>query len=273
VDEHLANLDEWMKKQRPVILASRSGLSVAPVSENLIVLLQPTRVVSRKRIQRDLILIRALFRKSALREEFENNPNRQLVLHITGPTPKEHRADLETILLTYKKIVHELPQTLGERIFLAFSVGHQRHKSFSKKGFTPLTIEAIYRMADAVVFPSETEGRGLPIIEASAAGIPIICSKYHPRKVFNEVIGKGLSDALRIKYIKFPEKKFKRKMLSDVADLLMETNVRQEVIRHNKNAVRTRYSVDTLKNKFERLLNHLVKSDRSYALEHEGPEK
>ena len=60
-------------------------------------------------------------------------------------------------------------------------------------------------MADAVVFPSETEGRGLPIIEASASGVPIICSQYHPREVFGDVIGEKLPKELQIHYTLFPE--------------------------------------------------------------------
>ena len=66
--------------------------------------------------------------------------------------------------------------------------------SFADKQFEPLTIETIYRMADAVVFPSETEGRGLPIIEAAATGIPIICSHYLPREVFSDVVGEKLGE-------------------------------------------------------------------------------
>ena len=63
-------------------------------------------------------------------------------------------------------------------------------------------------MADAVVFPSETEGRGLPIIEASASGIPVICSQYRPREVFNDVIGESLPEEFRIRYTLFPGGKF-----------------------------------------------------------------
>jgi len=84
LDDHLSRVDQWMKNQQPTILGARPGLSVDPRSDELIILLQPTRIVGRKRIERNLELIGALFRKSALREEFENNPNRQLILHITG---------------------------------------------------------------------------------------------------------------------------------------------------------------------------------------------
>jgi glycosyltransferase involved in cell wall biosynthesis len=127
--------------------------------------------------------------------------------------------------------------------------------------FKPLTIESIYRMADAVVFPSETEGRGLPIIEASASGIPIICSQYRPREVFIDVIGEKLPEELRIKYTLIPEGKFHRAFLSDVANLLINSEAKQHVIVHNKEAVRARYSYATLKNKFKQLLNQLYELD------------
>ncbi len=91
---------------------------------------------------------------------------------------------------------------------------------FAEKGFEPLTIETIYRMADAVVFPSQTEGRGLPIIEAGASGTPIICSQYRPKEVFRDVIGEKLPEELRIRYTRFLGGKFHPAFLSEVADLL-----------------------------------------------------
>ena len=257
IDEHLSGIDQWMINQKPVILASRSGLSVAPVSDDLLVLLQPTRVVSRKRIPKNLKLIGALLQESALRDEFENNPNRQLILHITGPTPKEHQNDLVKVLRAYRKTIRSLPEALADRIFLAFSVGQENHVSFDEKGFEPLTIEAIYRMADAVVFPSETEGRGLPIIESSASGTPIICSRYKPIEVFNDVIGEKLPEEMRIRYIRFPGGKFHPEFLSEVADLLLNAGTRKNLILHNREVVRARYSTGALKKKFEQLLKHL----------------
>jgi len=261
IDNHLSRADQWMKNQQPVILGTRSGLSVNPKSDDLIILLQPTRIVSRKRIERNLELIGALFRNSAVREEFQNNPKRQLILHITGPVPKEHQEDLITILFAYKKTIRALPEKLANQIFLAFSVGRESHASFSNKQFQPLTIAALYRMANVVVFPSETEGRGLPIIEASACGVPIICSQYHPIEVFNDVIGEKLPEELRIRYTLFPRGKFHQTFLSEVADLLINVETRQYVILHNMEAVRARYGAETLKNKFEILLQQLYELD------------
>ena len=261
IEKHLSEVDQWMKNQQPIILGARSGLSVDPRSDNLIIMLQPTRIVSRKRIERNLELICALLQKSKLRDEFKKNLNRQLILHITGPVPKEHQEDLEKVLLAYKKTIHSLPEILADQIFLAFSVGHETHASFAIQQFRPLTIEGIYRMADVVLFPSETEGRGLPIIEASAIGIPVICSHYRPREVFSDVIGEKLPLELRIRYTLFPDGKFHRAFLSEVANLLIHPDAKQNAIIHNKRAVRTRFSQASFKKTFEGLLNQLCNLD------------
>ena len=261
VNDHLVRLNHWMNDQRPCILGARPGLSVDPRSDDLIILLQPTRIIGRKRIARNVALIEALLTKSKLREDFENNPLRQLVLHISGPTPIEHKADLVKVLKAYESTVHSLPEKIAERIFLAFSVGHDNHPSFSKHNFDPLTIEDIYRLADVVVFPSATEGRGLPIIEASASGIPIVCSSYLPKEVFEDVIGKGLPENLKIHYIRFPEMKFTRRFLYEVASLLLNPDANPKYSHHNRRAVRARYSRASFKMKFEQLMDHLVRLD------------
>ena len=261
IDSHLSRVEQWMKNQQPLILGTRPGLVVDPKSDSLIILLQPTRIVGRKRIARNFDLINALLQKGALRQEFENNPNRQLILHITGPAPKEHQADLEKILFAYKNTIHTLPERLADRIFLAFSVGRAGHDSFSEKQFERLTVEEIYRMSSVVVFPSQTEGRGLPIIEAGASGVPIICSQYRPREVFSDVIGEKLPKELQIHYTLFPEGRFTQPFLSEVADLLIHPESGQKLIIQNREAVRSRYSYESFKNKFEHLLNQLYELD------------
>jgi len=261
IADHLSGVAALMRDQRPIIVGAGPGLSVDPRSDDLIVLLQPTRIVRRKRIERNLGLIAALLRRSVLRQEFEDNPNRQLILHVTGPTPKEHQKDLEKVLRAYRKAVRSLPQTLADRVFIAFSAGHETHDSFSINQFPPLNIEAIYRMADVVVFPSETEGRGLPIIEASACGIPIICSHYHHKEVFSDVIGENLAEEYQIRHTIFPEGRFSKDFLAEVAAMLMHPGDQQDLIRHNKAAVRARYSQASFKNSFQQLLEQLCNLD------------
>jgi glycosyltransferase involved in cell wall biosynthesis len=258
IDQHLARVGDWMADQQPVLVGARTGLEIDPDSDHLTILLQPTRIVARKRIPRNFDLIRALIRRSRYGKEFRDNPDRQLVLHITGPTPQEHQKDLEKILHAYQRIVRKLPVNIAQRIFVAFSVGRDEHPVFSEGQIPPLTMDAIYRMADVVVFPSETEGRGLPIIEASAVGIPIICSQYYPIKVFRGVIGKGLPQNLQIKYIFYPDTVFTQRFLERVSCLLLSPEEELPSITHNQTAVRARFGRQALEKKFEQLLEKLA---------------
>ncbi len=259
VSQHLRSLGDWMADQKPIMIGSESGLLVDPESDNLLILLQPTRIVARKRIERNIALIRALMQRSALGKAFRKDTERQLLLHITGPTPKEHQEDLEKILFAYRRMVEKLPKDISQRIFVAFSVGQEDHPTFKEQNFSPMTIESIYRMANAVMFPSETEGRGLPIIEASAIGIPIICSRYYPKEVFNDVIGKGLPDELQIHYTLFPDGVFPRYFLKKVSRILLSSKEKLPSIAHNRAAVEVRYSQQALKKKFESLLAQMSK--------------
>jgi glycosyltransferase involved in cell wall biosynthesis len=254
---HIEDLTNWMRDQTPRILGMRAGLPVDPTSDDLIYLLQPTRIVARKRIERNLHLIRALMVQGRLMEEFDKNPNLQLVLHITGPTPIEHQHDHERVMHAYLELIEQVPEHISERIFVALSVGHEEHASFQKENFLRLTIEDIYRMATAVVFPSETEGRGLPIIESSACGVPIICSRYNPVEVFADVVGEHLPPEQQIEYIQFPEGEFSDSFLEEVTDLFLNSEMNRARIERNKTAVRSRYSIDVLEATFEDLLERL----------------
>lgn len=255
IEEHLAELKGWMTDQQPRILGTRTGLMVDPTSERLIYLLQPTRVVARKRIERDLHLMRALLEYTPFRRAFEQEAAWQILLHITGPTPIEHQEDLEVVLHAYREVLQAVPDKLADRIFLAFSVGHEDHPSFRQAGWERMTIEDIYRMASAVVFPSETEGRGLPIVEASASMVPLICSRYKPEQVFADVVGEGLPPEQQIQYTLFPERDFPETFLREATDLLLQPHTFQRRLQHNREAVRQRYSGAALVETFARLMD------------------
>jgi len=259
IKEHFANLATWMKKQHPLVCGNQSELSLDLTSDKIIYCLQPTRVISRKRIEKDLHLIGALFEHEPFRKEFEDDPERTILIHITGPVPIEHQCDLETVLNAYIEMCNNIPAKFADRIFIAFSVGTEDHPSLKTAGLKRLRIENIYRLATLILFPSETEGRGLPIIEASACGIPIVCSRYYPEDVFSEVVGEKLEQDKQIIYTLFPEEEFSTDFLNDVTRIMLSDNRDLKRVAHNKIAVNARYGTGVLLGTFNAVLKELNK--------------
>ena len=257
VSDHLNQLESWMKNQKPLLLGVQTGISVDPARKKTIYCLQPTRVVDRKRIERDFHLLRAMLHHPAFFNPFSTDPERQIIVHISGPVPIEHQADLEVILHAYQELLASVPVEVAERIFLAFSVGTEDHPSLAKNGLEKLSIETIYRMATVIFFPSETEGRGLPIIEARAVGIPIICSRYYPDDVFASVVGEGLPEEEQLHYLTFPEGEFSEGFLVRAAMVLLEPESTGAHRKHDQEAVRSRYSQDALRQNLRKCLNAL----------------
>lgn len=258
VKKHLKNLKYWMADQKPLVCACSENLILDPTTEDTIYLLQPTRIIGRKRIKMDIQLIDALLHHESFRKEFDNNPDKQIILHITGPVPIEHQQDLETVLNAFVNLCVKLPGSISNRLFLAFSVGTEEHRIFPEKGLKRLYIHDIYQLATAIVFPSETEGRGLPIVESSAGGIPIICSRYFPFEVFDGVVGKTLPEEIQIKYTLFPEDGFPDDFLDRVTELLLYPEKNKPINKHNQRAVKNRYSEAVMDANLQELLGSVI---------------
>ncbi len=251
IDEHLENLADWMAGQHPIVCGARADITLDPSREKTIYCLQPTRVIARKRIEKNFHLIQALMQFPDFRDAFQSDPELQLVVHITGPVPIEHQADLETVLMAYKAVLESVPEAVAERIFVAFSVGTEDHPALAENGLTKMNIEEIYRLATLILFPSETEGRGLPIVESSAVGVPIVCSRYYPEEVFAEVVGEHLSEEERILYVHFPEDGYSDDLLSQITQITLVPGSYHHFKAHNKDAVRLRYSMGMVQHKFD----------------------
>lgn len=260
VESHLDKLEDWMANQVPCVIGFRNGLTFDALSENLTYLLQPTRIIARKRIEKNIHLLFALLKHKKFLDEFFSRHNSRIVLHITGPTPIEHQNDLETILRTYSEMKDSISDSILEKVFLAFSVGKEYHDSFRKRNLEKMCIEDIYRMATAVLFPSETEGRGLPILEAGASGIPLITSRYNPVEVFDDVVGKNQPEEQRVSYTLFPEGDFPETFLDEVTDIFLHRKKYRKPGEHNRKAVLKRYGTRAFEYRFDRLLEMLRKT-------------
>jgi glycosyltransferase involved in cell wall biosynthesis len=256
VKVYLSNLSHWMECQHPVVLSDSNRSSLDLTSPDIFYFLQPTRVIARKRIERDIDLLEKLLLFKPFEEYFGKNRSKKILLHITGPVPIEHQGALELVLDAYIKLLSSVRNSFTKRVYLAFSVGNEEHSCFPDKGFVKLKIEDIYRLAAVVLFPSETEGRGLPIIESGAAGIPIICSRYHPQQVFSEVVGEHLDPDSQIDYIEFPEGDFPGSFLKKLTELLIEPGQRKKT-EHNRGAVKERYGSGRMEKTFNDLFLRL----------------
>jgi len=255
LDAFLSHVDSWMENQRPLIFGARDGLELDIVPRSALYLLQPTRIVTKKRIDRDWELIGRLLSFGPFRERFEQDRSRTLVLHITGPVPIEHREDLVRIANAYRRALDTVPRNVADRLFTAFSVGVESHPSFADHGFDKLNIDDIYKLSDLVLFPSETEGRGLPILEAGAAGIPVVCSRYRPEQTFSELVGEALDDDLKIRYTLFPRGEIGEETLMEVTDLLFNRERFSERLNHNRRVVAARFDSRMLRKTFDDLLH------------------
>jgi hypothetical protein len=257
VSRFLKQTGEWMKHQKPVLCGSGPGNALNIAGCSTWYLLQPTRVIPRKRIHHNLRLIGRLLALPDVIQEFEQNRHRQLVLHVSGPVPMEHERYLRRILKAYQALIRTLPGHMAKRVFIAFSAGGESHPVFSEYGLHSLHIRDIYQLADLILFPSETEGRGLPLIESGATGIPIVSRRYKPHRVFDEVVGAHLPEKLRIQFIQYPAHEITDECVRDVADALLDPASTEKMIVHNRNAVSERYSMNALENTFHGLLKNI----------------
>ena len=97
-----------------------------------------------------------------------------------------------------------------------------------------------------------TEGRGLPIVESCFTGVPLICKRFAPHQVFDELIGISLPVEDRIKYIDIDlsEKKGYR----DVMDVLFNNSIREKYVKHNINLANRRFTMLKLEERLTEVL-------------------
>ncbi len=126
-------------------------------------LLLPARLTRRKNIALALRILAAMRQQSG----------RDYRLIVTGP-PGPHNPTN--------------PGYLGELLDLRRELGLMDSAHFLYECGAPdqpllvddATIAALYRTCDALLFPSEQEGFGMPVIEAGIAGLPVFCAAIPP---------------------------------------------------------------------------------------------
>ena len=126
-------------------LVARLGLGDADP-----LLLLPARITRRKRIEAAIDAVAEL-----------RSRGRAAMLVVTGSPGPHNRANvayLDDLVARAAKV---------EGAHLLFALGHRP---------TDRTMADLYSLADALVLPSESEGFGIPILEAGLRRLPIVCS-------------------------------------------------------------------------------------------------
>lgn len=195
-----------------------------------LIFLQPTRIVSRKRIERTVRLIYHL--KRIL--------NRECVLVITGPPlyPNE----------LYVKRLFSLASELGVRIITADNrVNIKRGK---KKGRKIYSIGDAYINTDVVALPSEVEGFGLPVLEACAYKKPLFVNNF---PVLREITEKGFDFVVM-------RGELSNKAINKMQLILTDSKKRKEMVEKNYKLLQEHYALKNLEKEIKPILEELMRN-------------
>ncbi len=245
------------KIQKPVLIGGKTKVIKDFHRENII-FLQPTRIVRRKNIETGIKLIDKLLNYDSFKQKMLSNPNLKITLIVTGPIPDGQYSYFNKLVKYFNSfITNSKIDFIKDRIYLGFLFSEFDTDRFKKTFKSPIGITELYNIASLILLPSETEGRGLPIIEAASAGIPIFCRRYYPQNVYAEVIGEHLSENLQLKVIEFDGKEITNQHLKSITEKVFYPHQFINEINHNKNVVDKRYSLKALKNNINSILEQL----------------
>jgi Phosphodiester glycosidase len=243
-------------KPEPIIVGAKTKCLENFMTENVI-FLQPTRIIGRKRIEVGFKMVKKLFQYPAFANKFKDSQKLKLTILITGPIPSGQVAYFEKLLQRFHQLIEDIQPEYKERIHLAFLFSEIDIDEFKKRFDKPMGIPELYNIASLILLPSKTEGRGLPIIEATATGVPIFCNRYTPEIVYSEVIGENLPEEDRLKVIEFDGKKVKPNHIREITRHVFFPHKYVADVEHNVQAVKKRFSLEALSTNIEEILMRL----------------
>ena len=240
---------------KPILVGARTAGVDRFIAENII-LLQPTRIISRKRIETSFNLLLKIFEQPEMILRFKKTAHLKITLLITGPIADGHHNYLRSLIKRFSELLEQTGE-LKNQIYLALLFGELDKESFKDRFEVPVGIAEMYNIASLVLLPSKTEGRGLPIIEATACGTPIFCRRYEPETVYSEVIGEHLEEKNRLKVLEFRGKRISNSIVEKIIDRVFFPHRYTDEFRHNRRVVQKRYSLDSLNENIHEILARL----------------
>lgn len=248
---------------RPILIGARKTKPLKKFLNENIIFLQPTRIISRKRIEIGFELIERLFSEENFYKRFSETKHLKLTIIITGPIASGHYEYFQRLVRKFNNLLYSLNTEVRDKVFLAFLFSEIDKPHFKKQFENPVGIPELYNIASLILLPSKTEGRGLPIIEATACGTPIFCSRYYPENVYSEVIGEHLPHIDRLKVIEYDGKNLTKKHAKNIIERVFYPHNFSDEIEHNQNVVDKRYSLDSLKDNIDNICYTLYRQLKS----------
>jgi hypothetical protein len=253
---------------KPILVGSKTKVLKNFLSEN-IVFLQPTRIVSRKRIEIGFKLVKKLLSYPQFAEKFAETDSLKITILVTGPIPQGQYGYFEKLIKRYSELISFLPPEFKDKVYLGFLFSELDKDHFKKRFENPIGIPELYNIASLILLPSETEGRGLPIIESTATGVPIFCRRYYPENVYAEVVGEHLPEKDRLKVIEFDGQNITSAHLQNITGRVFFPHKYVDEVKHNRRVVEKRYSLLALEENIEKILHmmHLQLQSNSQSVE------
>jgi len=230
---------------RPILIGNKTKPETNFLAENII-FLQPTRIIARKRIETGFRLINKMLKNKEIIEKFQETGQLKLTMLVTGPIANGQFTYFNKILKKFSELLRSIDKDFQDKIYLAFLFSELDKEKFLKRFINPVGIPELYNIASLVLLPSETEGRGLPIIEAAACGVPIFCSRYFPENVYSDVIGEDLPEEDRLKVIEFDGKNINKEHVKNIFERVFFPHNFSDEYEQNISVVDKRYSLETL---------------------------
>jgi len=199
------------------------------VEDDQLFILQPTRVVKRKKIELAIEIINRLGRKAKL-----------VISHASGDEDYD-----------YECRVKEYADMLGvDTIFVSDIINEKR--GFTESGKKIYTLNDIYPYADIVTYPSDFEGFGNAFLEAMYFRKPIVVNTYSIYAM--DIQPKGFSVIEINGYIT-------DKSIKQVEKVLEDEKLRKKMVDHNYEIAKACFSYSVLHKKLKNLLMQCTACD------------
>ena len=244
------------KSPRPILVGNPGTVSLDSLT-NHIILLQPTRIITRKQIELNFILVKKLLNNDIFRKNFTDNPHQNLTVIVTGPIAVGHYNYILKLLKSFSELLETIEPEFRRRVFMGFLFSAFGKSEFKRRYGKYLDMPEIYHSASLVLLPSQTEGRGLPIIESAGCGVPVFCRRYHPENVYAETIGEHLEEKYRLQVLEFQGENITDEIVEEAAGRILFPQNYTDEIEHNQRAVQIRFGFAAIERNMQNILYKL----------------